>query len=232
MAYILVVEDDKQILDFIVDGFKQKGHSVERASNSLDADMYVETVGIELAIVDIMLEGSTDGIEMVKKWRKNGIKIPVIFLSARDRVEDRITGFNAGADDYLCKPYSFSELYVRVLSLLKRTGKASDSNILEYEDLKQDLLKRTVFRKDREILLQRREFMLLQYFMENAELVLGRSMILERIWGYDFDPQANVVDVLVSRLRSKIDKNFNCQLLHTVRGVGYVLKKDKVTRNI
>ena len=225
MAYLLVVEDDKQILDFVVKGFKQLGYSVEQASNVFDANIYIETTDIEIAIVDIMLEGTINGIEMVKSWRKKGVNIPVLFLSARDRVEDRIDGFNAGADDYVCKPFSFSELSVRVQSLLRRVGKRELSNILLYEDLQLNLLKRTVIRGDQEIELQRREFMLLQYLMENAELVLGKNMILERIWGYDFDPRTNVVDVLVSRLRAKIDKGFKNSLIHTSRGVGYVLKK-------
>ncbi len=226
MAYLLVVEDDTQILSFVVKGFEQLGYSVEQASNAFDANRYIETTDIEIAIVDIMLEGAINGIEMVKAWRKKGVNIPVLFLSARDRVEDRIDGFNAGADDYVCKPFSFSELSVRVQSLLRRAGKGNVDNILLYEDLQLNLLKRTVIRGEKEIELQRREFMLLQYFMEHAELVLGKNMILERIWGYDFDPRTNVVDVLVSRLRAKIDKGFKNSLIHTNRGVGYVLKKN------
>ncbi len=226
MAYLLVVEDDTQILSFVVKGFEQLGYSVEQASNAFDANRYIETTDIEIAIVDIMLEGAINGIEIVKAWRKKGVNIPVLFLSARDRVEDRIDGFNAGADDYVCKPFSFSELSVRVQSLLRRAGKGNVDNILLYEDLQLNLLKRTVIRGEKEIELQRREFMLLQYFMENAELVLGKNMILERIWGYDFDPRTNVVDVLVSRLRAKIDKGFKNSLIHTNRGVGYVLKKN------
>lgn len=226
MAYILVVEDDKDILDFIVKGLRQAGHFVEQADNAYDATMYIETVGIELAVVDIMLKGNVNGIEMIQKWRKKKNSIPVLILSARDRVEDRIAGFEAGSDDYLCKPFSFSELLARVHSLLKRAGKVGDSNVLVYGDLTLDLLKRKVKRNRKEIDLQRREFMLLQYFMENTELVLGKSMILERVWGYDFDPQTNVVDVLVSRLRSKIDKGFDTQLIHTSPGIGYVLKKN------
>lgn len=225
MAYILVVEDDKKIAQFITDGFRQSGHSAECVADAQSAEAAVRAAQFTIAVVDVMLEGSVDGIQMVKNWRESGISVPVIFLSARSSVDDRLAGFEAGADDYVVKPFSFTELKARVESILRRAGRHPDSSVITYHDLTLDMLKRQAHRAGVFIDLRRREFMLLQLLMENAEQVLGKTMILERVWGYDFDPQTNVVDVLVSRLRAKIDKGFDASLIHTIRGVGYVLKQ-------
>lgn len=225
MAYILVVEDDDKIAQFILNGLKQSGHSVEHATNATYATSLINSTTFDIIIVDIMLEGEVDGIQMVKSLRNKNINIPVIFLSARDSVEDKIAGFDVGADDYISKPFSFTELNARIVSILRRTIQNPPTTKLTYADIKLDMLKRQVHRDDTFIELRRREFMLLQLLMENREQVLGKTMILERIWGYDFDPQTNIVDVLVSRLRAKIDKGFDVELIHTVRGVGYVLRK-------
>lgn len=223
MAHILVVEDDRFIRDFLVKGLKELGHTVEQCDNVLDATGKMDK-SIDLAIVDIMLKDGGNGLQLIKLWRDEKINAPIIILSARDRVEDKIQGLTNGADDYMTKPFSFIELKARVENLLRRMGKRAETTVYIYEDLSLDLLKREVYREGKSILLQRREFMMLEYFLENPEQVLGKTMILERIWGFDFDPQTNVVDVLISRLRSKIDKGFDRQLIHTIRGVGYVLK--------
>lgn len=224
MANILLVEDDTRIRNFIEKGLKEVGHTVDSCDNAYSAYDIVYAQNIDLVIVDIMLKGSIDGIQMISSLRKEGITSPVIFLSARDRVEDKVAGFKVGGDDYLTKPFSFVELKARVENLLRRAGNNTQDVKYEYHGLVLNVLTRQVEREDKTIPLQRREFMLLQYFMENPEQVLGKTMILERIWGFDFDPQTNVVDVLMFRLRSKIDKNFDTQLLHTVRGMGYILK--------
>ncbi len=225
MAYILVIEDDEKIAQFILDGFRQSGYSVEHATNIVAANTLVNSVTFDIAIVDIMLAGEADGIQIIKDWRNKDVNIPVIFLSARGSVEDKLTGFGVGADDYLSKPFSFTELKARVESILRRAMQRPNTTKLTYADITLDMLKRQVYRGETFIELRRREFMLLQLLMENPEQVLGKTMMLERIWGYDFDPQTNVVDVLVSRLRAKVDKGFATELIHTIRGVGYVLRK-------
>lgn len=224
MSYILLVEDDKHIKDFIIKGLNEAGHTVEHSDNANSATGMIETLDIDLAIVDIMLKSTTTGIEMVKQWRKMDKRIPIIFLSARDRAEDKVEGFNAGGDDYLSKPFSFMELKARIENLLRRSGQRTQTGLYNFHGLHMNLLTREVTREGHQILLQRREFMLLEYFMENPEQVIGKTMILERVWGFDFDPQTNVVDVLISRLRSKINKDFKQSLIQTVRGMGYVLK--------
>ncbi len=225
MAYILVVEDDAKIAQFIVDGFKQSGHSVEHATNAKTATLLINDITFDIIIVDIMLEGDVDGIQLVKGLRNKNINIPILFLSARDSVEDKISGFDVGADDYVSKPFSFTELQARIMGILRRATQKPNVTKLQYADITLDILKRQVHRGETFIELRRREFMLLQLLMENREQVLVKAMILERIWGYDFDPQTNIVDVLVSRLRSKIDKGYSTELIHTIRGVGYVLRK-------
>jgi DNA-binding response OmpR family regulator len=177
----------------------------------------------DTAVIDIMLP-RLDGLSLIEEMRRLGIVTPVIILSAKRSVDDRIKGLKAGGDDYLTKPFSFSELLVRVQALLRRTGMASSPVRLAAGDLRMDLLTRDVFRGERQIELQPREFSLLEYLLRNKGNVLSKTMIMEHVWDYHFDPQTNVVDVLVSRLRSKIDRDFDKKLLHTLRGVGYVLK--------
>lgn len=225
MSYILLVEDDTHIKNFIIKGLQEAGHTVEHADNAVDASSKIDVLDIDIAIVDIMLKGRITGLDIIKTWRMQNIDIPIIILSARDRVADKIEGLSNGADDYLTKPFSFAELKVRIENLLRRTGKRGESNEYQYKDLSVDVLRRKVTRNGKDISLQRREYMLLEYFLEHPEQVLGKMMILERIWGFDFDPQTNVVDVLISRLRAKIDKDFDTSLIQTVRGMGYVLKE-------
>ena len=182
-----------------------------------------QSISYDAAVVDIMLP-KLDGISLVQALRKDAVRTPVIFLSARSSVEDRIKGLQAGADDYLPKPFSFAELLARVQALIRRSTQAVEPARLIVGDLSLDLLTREVRRAGRKIELQAREFSLLEYLMRNASRVVTKTMILEHIWDYSFDPQTNVVDVLVHRLRSKVDRDFPHKLIHTYRGMGYSLK--------
>jgi two-component system OmpR family response regulator len=220
---ILVVEDDKKIASFIVNGLKQNGFAVDHSANGEDGLILSRTTPYDAAIVDIMLP-KLDGLSLVESLRKEKIKIPVIILSAKASVDDRIRGLQAGGDDYLTKPFAFSELLARVQALIRRSSQTSEPTRLTVADLALDLLSREVTRGLKKIELQTREFALLEYMMRNAGRVITKTMILEHIWDYSFDPQTNIVDVLVHRLRSKIDKDFSVKLIHTIRGVGYVLK--------
>src|SRR5206468_2976168 len=177
----------------------------------------------DAAIVDVMLP-KLDGLNLVQRLRKEGIRVPVIFLSAKASVDDRIKGLQAGGDDYLTKPFAFSELLARVQALIRRSTNAAEPTRLSVADLTLDLLTREVTRGGQKIELQAREFALLEYLMRHAGRVVTKTMILEHIWDYSFDPQTNVVDVLVCRLRNKVDKDFPKKLIHTMRGMGYVLK--------
>jgi two-component system, OmpR family, response regulator len=174
-------------------------------------------------VVDVMLPGM-DGITLIERMRRKKINTPVIILSAKRTVDDRIRGLQAGGDDYLTKPFSFSELLMRVRALLRRSSLSTSPMKLSVGDLTVDLLRREVTRAGRRIDLQPREFSLLEYMMRNEGIVLSKTVLIEHVWGYSFDPQTNVVDVLVSRLRNKIDKEFEVKLIHTIRGVGYVLR--------
>ena len=182
-----------------------------------------QTYDYDAMVVDIMLPGM-DGLTLIENLRSEGVNTPVLILSAKHSVDDKIRGFQKGGDDYLTKPFSFSELLVRIQALMRRSTMAKPSNALAVEDLKLDLMTREVTRADREISLQPREFALLEYLMRNAGNVVSKTMILEHVWDYHFDPQTNVVDVLVHRLRNKIDRGFEKSLIQTIRGVGYVLK--------
>lgn len=220
---ILIVEDDTKIASFIEKGLKQAGYAVDHVT---DGESALEMVGLnpyDAAVIDIMLP-KLDGLSLIEEMRRLGIGTPVIILSAKRSVDDRIKGLKAGGDDYLTKPFSFSELLVRVQALLRRGGMASSPPRFTAGDLRMDPLTREVFRGERQIELQPREFSLLEYLLRNKGNVLSKTMIMEHVWDYHFDPQTNVVDVLVSRLRSKIDRDFDKKLLHTLRGVGYVLK--------
>lgn len=223
---ILVVEDDPKISSFIQKGLKQSQYLVEEvASGRAALDHIIIDKTIDLIILDIMLP-EMSGLEVLSEMRKAGIDTPVLVLSAKRTVEEKVEGLQYGADDYMEKPFSFSELLARVQALLRRRlpeNKVATS--LTCFDLSMNLLKREVYRHDKLIDLQAKEFSLLEYFMRNPGRVLTKTMILENIYGYNFDTQTNVVDVLVFRLRSKIDKDFDKKLLHTIRGVGYVLKE-------
>lgn len=221
---LLVVEDDRKIASFVVNGLKQNGFAVDHASNGDDAYALASATPYDAAIVDVMIP-RMDGIALVESLRREGVKVLVIFLSAKGSVEDRVRGLQSGGDDYLTKPFSFTELLARVQALIRRSTEAgAESTRIVVGDLQMDLLTRQVTRGGKRIELQPREFSLLEYLMRNAGKVVTKTMILEHIFDYSFDPQTNVVDVLVHRLRGKVDKEFPDKLIHTYRGMGYSLK--------
>lgn len=223
--HILVVEDDRKIRELLSQGFKQVGYNTTTADNGLKALELVEVESFDLMVVDIMIP-EIDGVTLVKKLRNKNSKIPVIFLTSKQSVDDRIEGFQAGADDYLGKPFSFSELLLRVQAVLRRSSQSNDSRRLAYGGLTMDLQSRSVVRDGIKIELHHKEFSLLEYFIRNPENVLSKTQILENVWAYDFSPQTNVVDVLVCRVRLKVDRDFPNKLIHTIRGAGYVLRAD------
>jgi two-component system, OmpR family, response regulator len=220
---ILVVEDDGKIASFVVHGLRQAGFAVDHADNGEDGCHLAVTEPYDATIVDIMLP-RLDGLSLIDKMRQQGIETPVIILSAKRSVDDRVKGLQRGSDDYLTKPFAFSELLARVQALIRRATGSIEPTRLTVGDLHIDLLKREVARHGRKIELQPREFNLIEYLMRNAGVVVSKTMILEHIWDYSFDPQTNVVDVLVCRLRNKIDRDLDQKLIHTIRGVGYVLR--------
>ncbi len=220
---LLLVEDDRKIADFVVQGLEQSGFAVDHAENGEDGLFLAQTEPYDAAIVDVMLPGR-DGLSLIAELRKAKIATPVIVLSAKRSVGDRVKGLQTGGDDYLVKPFVFAELLARVQALIRRSTGTTEPTGLTVGDLSIDLLKREVVRAGRKIELQPREFALLEYFMRQPARVISKTMILEHIWNYDFDPQTNVVDVLVCRLRNKIDRDFETKMIHTIRGVGYVVK--------
>jgi two-component system OmpR family response regulator len=220
---ILLVEDDLKIASFVTKGLKQAGYAVDLAPDGVEGLHLALTEPYDAAIIDIMLP-KLDGLSIIERVRKEKIDTPVIILSAMRTVDDRVKGLQAGGDDYLTKPFSFSELLARVQGLIRRASRGTDSVRLDVGDLSVDLLTREVLRGKGKIDLQPKEFALLEYLMRNAGRVVSKTMILEHVWGYSFDPQTNVVDVLVSRLRNKVDRDFEKKMIHTMRGVGYVLK--------
>jgi len=220
---ILVVEDDRKISSFISGGLKQAGFTVNCAYDGEEALALAAASRYDAAVVDIMLP-KLDGLRLIEAVRRAGINMPVIILSARRSVDDRVRGLQAGGDDYLVKPFSFSELLARVQALIRRSTGQAELSCLTGGGLTLDLVRREVRRRGAKIELQNREFALLEYLMRNEGRPVSKAMILENIWGFDFDPQTNVVDVLVCRLRDKLDKPFKEKLIHTIRGVGYVFK--------
>jgi two-component system OmpR family response regulator len=221
---ILIIEDDKKIASFIGNGFKQAGFAVDIAKDGAIGLKLMLTKSYDAAVIDVMLP-KLDGLTLLECARKRNVNTPVIILSAKRTVDDRIIGLQKGGDDYLVKPYAFSELFARVQALMRRSTGSTEATYLEFDSLSIDLLARKVVRGDKEINLQPKEFSLLEYFLRNVGRVLSKTMIMEHIWGYDFDPQTNVVDVLVCRLRDKIDRDFEKKVIHTIRGIGYVLKE-------
>jgi two-component system, OmpR family, response regulator len=219
----LVVEDDATIADFVARGLREAGFAVDCATDG-DAglDLAVREP-YDVAIVDVMLP-KRDGLSLIDALRKRSVATPVLILSARRSVDDRVRGLQAGGDDYLTKPFAFAELLARVQALVRRATRTAEPTTLTVADLVVDLLSRRVTRGGTAIDLRPREFALLEYLMRNPGHVVSKTMILSHVWDYNFDPQTNIVDVLVSRLREKIDKPFEQKLLHTVRGVGYVLR--------
>lgn len=218
---ILVVEDDKTAASFIAKALTEAGHVVDCAENGEEALELVSDIH-DVLIVDRMMP-KMDGITMVETIRSNGTNTPVLFLSALGKVDDRVEGLKAGGDDYLVKPFAIVELIARVEALGRRKGQPDTQTVLTCGDLEMDLIKREVSRGEARIDLQPREFKLLEYLMRNIDRVVTRTMLLEKVWDYHFDPQTNVIDVHISRLRGKIDKGFDVALLETVRGSGYKL---------
>jgi len=222
---ILVVEDDLKVSSFLVKGLELEGFVVDHADNGEDGLHLALTGSYDAAIVDIMLP-KRDGLALIEELRRQKINTPVLILSAKRSVDDRIKGLKSGGDDYLIKPFAFSELLARVQALIRRASGVLEPSTLTVGDLSVDLLTREVIRGDRKIDLQPREFALLEYLMRNAERVVSKIMILERVWGYDFDPGTNVVEAQISKLRDKIDMDRETKFIHTIRRVGYVLKED------
>jgi two-component system OmpR family response regulator len=220
---LLLVEDDPIIADFVARGLREAGFAVDVASDGSRGLALALESRPDVAIVDLMLPG-IDGLGLIETLRRRGVNIPVIILSARHTVDDRVRGLQAGGDDYLTKPFAFPELLARVQALVRRSTATVEPTRLEVADLQLDLLSRKVTRQGRELELRPREFALLEYLMRNAGRVVSKTMILSRVWDYSFDPRTNVVDVLVHRLREKIDRDFEPKLLHTRRGIGYVLQ--------
>jgi two-component system, OmpR family, response regulator len=218
---ILVVEDDGKIASFIVKGLKQNGYAVDHSPDGEQAFALAKTVAYDAAVVDLMLP-KLDGLKLIEQLRAGGVRTPVLILSAKASVDDRVKGLQAGGDDYLTKPFAFSELLARVQALIRRATQTAEPTRLTAGDLTLDLLRREVRRGGQLIELPPREFALLEYLMRHPHRVVTKTMILEHIFDFSFDPQTNVVDVLVHRLRSKADPDK--QMIHTLRGVGYVLR--------
>ena len=220
---ILVVEDDKKIASFIVNGLKQGGFTVDHADNGQTGMELALASAYDAAVIDVMLP-QLDGLSLIERLRQHKVQTPVIILSAKRSVDDRIKGLQRGGDDYMTKPFSFAELLARLHALIRRANHESDPTRFAVGDLALDLLTREVSRGDVKIDLQPREFALLELLMRHNGQVISKTMIIEQVWGYSYDPMTNIVDVLVSRLRNKIDRDFDTKLIQTYRGVGYALK--------
>ena len=222
---ILLIEDDQVIADFIQKGMKEAGFTIDHIDDGSVGLHAALTQDYDIGILDLMLP-SLDGLSILDRLRQEKRNLPIIILSAKRTVDDRITGLRHGGDDYLIKPFSFSELLARVESLLRRAQHIVEPTSLSFHDLSLDLLARTVVREGIKIDLQPKEFALLEYLIRNAGHVVSKTMIMERVWDYNFDPGTNVVEARISKLREKVDKGFEIPLIHTARGLGYVLKRD------
>ena len=220
---LLLIEDDQVIANFVIKGLNEAGFSVDHMNDGQAGLNAALQENYDLAIIDIMLP-KLDGLSIISRIREKKLNTPIIILSAKRTVDDRINGLQHGGDDYLTKPFSFSELLARVEALLRRASNIVEPTTLEIEDLELDLLSRTARRAGKKIDLQPKEFALLEYLARNTGRVLSKTMIMERVWNYDFDPGTNVVEARISKLREKVDKNHDASLIHTVRGLGYVLK--------
>lgn len=219
---ILVVEDEKKVASFVKKGLEEESYAVDVSYDGMEGGYLAETNPYDLIILDIMLPGK-NGLAVLRELRDKGINIPILLLTAKGSVEDKVTGLNAGADDYLAKPFVFSELLARIRSLLRRGGEKAP--ILKFADLTMDPVTRKVTRGEVDIELTSKEYALLEYLMRRPNQVLTRTMISEHVWESDFDTFTNVIDVYVNYLRNKIDKGFDKKLIQTVRGVGYILKE-------
>ena len=220
---VLVIEDDTETASYIAKGLGESGYSVDVANDGKDGLLLAVGEDYDIAVVDRMLPG-LDGLSLVETLRRTGKHTPILFLSALGGVDDRVKGLRSGGDDYLVKPFAFSELLARIEALLRRRGNAAVETLLREGDLEMDVLARIVRRGGEQINLQPREFKLLEYLLRHAGQVVTRTMLLEHVWGYHFDPQTNVIDVHISRLRQKVDRGYDKPLLHTVRGAGYMLR--------
>ncbi len=221
---ILIVEDDKKISSFVSKGLREAGFAVDAAYDGVDGLHLAVTEPYDAAVVDIMLPG-LDGLSLIERLREKDIRTPVLILSAKRSVDDRVRGLQTGGDDYMTKPFSFSELLARMQALIRRASQSSDPSALSAGDLSIDLLTREASRGGDPISLPSREFALLEYLLRNKGRIVSKTSILEHVYDYSFDPQTNVVDVLVCRLRNKVDRDFEPKMIHTVRGMGYVLKE-------
>ena len=221
---ILVVEDDEKIASFIVQGLKQAGFAVDHASNGVDGLHLALHQPYDAAVIDIMLP-RLNGLSLIEQLRNQQMNTPVLILSAKRSVDDRVEGLQKGGDDYLTKPFAFSELLARVQALIRRASGSAEATGATVGDLSINILKHEATRAGKKINLQPREFALLEYLMRHAGRVVSKTIIMEHVYDYSFDPQTNVVDVLVCRLRNKVDRDFEKKLIHTIRGVGYSIKE-------
>ncbi|NOY78461.1 MAG: response regulator transcription factor [Calditrichaeota bacterium] len=219
---ILLVEDDAKVARFIRNGLKEEGFAVDVAEDGKQGLDFARDFEYDVIILDILLP-KLDGISVLKAIRTHDPQTPILMLTAMDTLEDKVRGLNKGADDYLTKPFAFEELLARIRALLRRKYRTA-STLLRFSDLRVDLVTHQVFRGDREIQLTPKEFALLEYFLQNPNKILTRTMISEHVWDYHFDPETNVIDVYMNYLRNKIDRDFSTKLIHTIRGVGYMLK--------
>jgi len=217
---ILLVEDDQATADFIARGLKEHGHTVDLANNGLDGLMLAQDGHYEVAVLDRMLP-RLDGLALLRALREAGNPLPIILLTAMGSIEDRVTGLSAGAEDYLIKPFAFAELYARICALARRPPLSQVATVLRVADLEMDLIARRVTRAGRPLELQPTEFKLLEYLLRHVGQVVTRTMLLEGVWDFHFDPKTNMVDTHISRLRAKVDRDFPSPLIHTVRGAGY-----------
>ena len=222
---VLVIEDDEGIASFVTKGLREAGYAVDHAADGIGGLHLALNEPYDVMLVDIMLP-KLDGLALIKEFRVQKKNTPVLILSAKYSVDDRVKGLETGSDDYLTKPFAFSELLARVQALIRRSTGAVDPGTLEVADLRMNLLRREVTRSGEKLDLQPREFALLEYLMRNAGRVVSKTMIMEHVWDYNFDPQTNVVEVRMSRVRDKINRGFHKQLIETVRGAGYVLRED------
>jgi two-component system OmpR family response regulator len=218
------VEDDKKIASFITKGLKQEGFAVDHATNGEDGLHLALHEPYDAAIVDIMLP-KLDGLSLIEEMRRSKVNIPVLILSAKRSMDDRVKGLQKGSDDYLTKPFAFSELLARIQALIRRATGAMETTRLRVSDLQMDLLSREVTRHDKRIDLKPLDFALLEYLMRNAGRAVSKTMIMEHVWGYDFDPGTNVVEARICKLREKIEEGFDKKLIHTIKGIGYVLRE-------
>ena len=221
---ILLIEDDLKIASFIKKGLKASGFAVDHAVDGEEGLHMVMTEPYDTAVIDIMLP-IRDGLSLIKEMRRERIKTPVIILSAKDSIDDRVKGLQSGGDDYVTKPFAFSELLARVQALIRRSSGISEPTKISVGDVSMNLISREVIRSGKRIELQPLEFSLLEYLMRNANRVVSKTMIMEHVWDYHFDPQTNVVESRIYRLREKIDRGFPEKMIHTIRGVGYVFKE-------